>query len=93
VEVDGMLIKKDIAQELTCSDECEGYKVVERRICDTTRWSIISMLVIEKDGKYYASSYSNGATEQQDESPFEYDKDEIEFKEVHKVVKIISVFE
>jgi hypothetical protein len=88
-----MLIAKDIAQELAYSDGCEGYKVIERKIVGHTRWSIISRIVIEKDGKYYSSSYSEGATESQEESAFEYSPDEIDFKEAQKKEVLVTVYE
>ena len=88
-----MLIAKDIAQELTYAGEREGFKVIERKIIDHTRWSVISSIVVEKDGKFYASSYSIGATESQDESPYENDGDQIEFREVQKKEVLTIVYE
>lgn len=59
-------------------------------ITDTSRWSIHHKIVFEHDGKFYQAYYSEGATEQQCESPWEYedevDCDEVELKEV-KVMK------
>ena len=46
------------------------------RIVNTTRWSIIHEIVFEDNGKFYMTTYSEGATECQDERPWEYD-DEI----------------
>lgn len=74
-------------------DEVDGFEIIETEIVDTTRWSIIHSLVFKHDGKFYATSYSVGATENQDESPFEYDPDEIECKEVFPVEKTIIVYE
>lgn len=51
------------------------------RIIDTTRWSIIHEIVFEDNGKFYQTIYSEGATEMQDERPWEYE-DEIECTEV-----------
>jgi hypothetical protein len=45
-------------------------------ITDTSRWSIHHRIVfLWTDGKYYTTTYSVGATESQDESPWEYDDD------------------
>jgi hypothetical protein len=41
-----VFIAKDIAQELAYADEREGFKFVERKIVDHTRWSIISRIVV-----------------------------------------------
>lgn len=51
------------------------------RIIDTTRWSIVHEIVFEDNCKFYQTTYSEGATEIQDESPWEYD-DEVECTEV-----------
>ncbi len=50
-------------------------------IIDTTRWSIVHEIVFADKGKFYRTTYSEGATECQDERPWEYE-DEIECEEV-----------
>lgn len=63
-------------------------------IIGTTRWSIVHEIVFADKGKFYMTTYSEGATECQDESPWEYDDEiecaEVELKEV-KVKKWMSV--
>ncbi len=93
-----MKIRKELAQKLVDPDdyeeeELEGFKKVEDRQTSNSRWSINHTMVVEKDGHFYRANYSVGATEQQDETPFEYDEDEIEFKEVFAVQKTITVYE
>ncbi|NFH01357.1 hypothetical protein FC831_13900 [Clostridium botulinum] len=61
--------------------------VIHKEIIDTTRWSVIKEIVFQdKDGRYYQTTYSEGATECQDESPWEYEDEvecvEVELKEV-----------
>ena len=61
--------------------------VIEDRIIDTSRWSIIHEIIFKwKDGKFYKTTYSEGATEMQDERPWEYEDKvtctEVELKEV-----------
>ena len=51
----------------------EGTDVVLDEIVDTGRWSIHHRVVIRFNGKLYRGSYSVGATENQDESPWEYE--------------------
>lgn len=67
---------------------------IVNRIVNTTRWSIIHEIVFEDNGKFYMTTYSEGSTECQDESPWEYDDEikctEVELKEV-KVKKWIPV--
>ncbi len=53
---------------------------------DTSRWSISHELVFKYEGKFYMTYYSVGATECQDESPWEFEESvdcfEVELKEV-----------
>ncbi|MGG1659585.1 hypothetical protein [Brevibacillus sp. NRS-1366] len=59
-------------------------------ITDTSRWSMHHKIIFEYRGKFYRTHYSVGATEQQDESPWEYE-DEIECVEVElKEVKVLK---
>ena len=54
---------------------------IKDEVTGTSRWSIFHDIVFEYEGKFYQTSYSVGATECQDESPWE-DEDEIECTEV-----------
>lgn len=61
--------------------------IVSEEIVDATRWSIIKQIVFkDKNGIYYQTAYSMGATECQDESPWEYEEEveciEVELKEI-----------
>ncbi len=87
-----MKFKKEFMQEVAYN-EAEGVKIIENNIVDNSRWSVIHKIVFSFNGKFYESSYSVGATEQQDESPYEYDNDEIECSEVKPVNKTITVYE
>ncbi len=64
------------------------------KIIDATRWSIVHEIVFEDNGKFYQTTYSEGATEMQDESPWEYDDEvkctEVELREV-KIKKWMPV--
>jgi hypothetical protein len=66
--------------------------VVDDEIVSTGRWSIHHLLTIKMNDKYYQTEYSVGATESQDERPWQY-KDVVEFTEVQKVTKTVEVFE
>ncbi|MNJ09651.1 hypothetical protein D3C77_37990 [compost metagenome] len=95
-------IKKEDAQELICLGDIAvadwpslGYKLqlVHAELVGQRRWSNDYEAVFKdvETGKFYQTSYSSGATERQDESPYEYDGDEIEFVEVVPVeVKTIK---
>jgi hypothetical protein len=82
-----MKFSKDILREEKMDE------AIETNLIDSSRWSLVYEMIFEHEGKYYASSYSVGATEQQDESPYENDPDEIECQEVHKVIKTVEVWE
>lgn len=77
-----------LIEELGLPYDCD---LVSEEIIDTTRWSVIKEIVFQsKDGKYYQTTYSEGATECQDEAPWEYEE-EIECEEVElREVKIMK---
>ena len=62
------------------------YNAIESEIVEANRWSLIYEIIFEYEGKFYATSYSQGATELQCEYPWEFEEDvecwEVEFKEV-----------
>lgn len=66
--------------------------ILVNEIIDTSRWSINYRLVFKDEGKVWQTYYSEGATEYQDESPWEYDSVVI-LEEVHEVEKTIKVWE
>lgn len=88
----------EILQELVWSPlhvefDLEGarYKVVQREIVDRGRWSVYSDMVFSADGDFWKVTYSDGATEYQDEAPFgEYD--EYEVLPVKPVEKVVIVY-
>lgn len=66
---------------------------VQRTITDHSRWSIHYEEIFEHEGKYYRTYYVIGATEMQDERPYEYDEDMIDCPEVQQVEKLMTVWE
>jgi len=91
--------KKEVLQELACmsmddeiSFENETYRVITNEMIDTSRWSIRHHLIFEYQDKFYESSYSTGATEYQDEGPYEYDDNEIECYEVEPYQTTITKY-
>lgn len=70
-------------------EDISGYEIVENEVFDTSRWSTHYSLVFSHAGKYYSTTYSCGSTEQQDESPFEYEPDEIECYECLPVETVV----
>ena len=84
-----MKFKKDYLLDVLWGDQ--GI-ILEDKIIEHSRWSVVHSLVFKTDdeeGKYYSSIYSVGATESQDESPWEDEGDEIECSEVVPVHKTV----
>lgn len=73
--------------------EKDQVEVISDEITDTSRWSIHYEMIFKTDGKYFRTHYSRGATECQDESPYEYAADDIECTEVIPVEKTVIVYE
>lgn len=75
------------------SEDNEDFRIIKDEIIETSRWSILHYLTVQRisDGKFFGSAYSEGATEQQDESPWEYY--EPEFVELVPVEKTVIVYE
>lgn len=83
-----MLFDKAFLQDRTGSD------YVSSRITSHSRWSIQYEEVFRHDdGKFYKTTYSVGATEMQDECPYEYEGEQVECPEVFPVTKTIIVYE
>lgn len=85
--------KSDLLEVL--DDSSDTLEKVSDEITDNSRWSIHHRIVFKESasGKFYETAYSIGATEQQDESPFEYEPDMIGCEEVRPVQKTITVYE
>lgn len=67
-------------------------EVIEDTITSTSRWSVHHDLVFRLGPTHYSTSYSVGATEQQNERPWEYEE-EVECVEVRAVQKTITAWE
>ena len=85
------IFSKEFMQSVLWEEE-EGSKILENKIEDTSRWSIIYSLVFSFENKIWECSYSVGAAECQDERPWEYDE-EVECWEVRPVEKIVTIYE
>lgn len=62
------------------------YSAIEDNVIGNDRWSVHHCIIFEYNGKYYRAYYSEGATELQDECPWEYEDvvscEEVELREV-----------
>ena len=88
-----MNLTREEAQHLAYGDRVDGWEEVEgtRKIVDHTRWSVVSSAVFlhVESGKFYMLQWSEGATEMQDQSPFDWaDPNPIEVKPVEKTITV-----
>ncbi len=86
-------VNTETARDIVYGDH-EDFEEVLNEIVDNSRWAIQHRYVGQRisDGKYFQVYYQRGATESQDEQPFEYDK-EVEFYEVFPAEKKVIVYE
>jgi len=84
-------IPAELARAIVYDDSDEG-ELVEEEIFDTSRWSLTYKAIIKYQDKFYKTFYRVGATEQQEEKPWEFD-DVAELVEVHQVPKTMMVWE
>lgn len=66
-------------------------EIVSDTITDTGRWSVHHELIFKLDDKVWRTRYSVGATESQDESPWEYEA-EVSCQQVIAVEKLVTVW-
>jgi hypothetical protein len=62
-------------------------------IIEHGRWHVTHRRIFRHDGKFYKTFYRVGATEHQNEHPYEYESDEIECPEVVAVQRLVTVYE
>ena len=80
-----MKFPKDTLIDLIQSPPPAAYTLVENNLPGSGRWSSYQTMVFGHGGKLYRTHYSRGATECQDERPFEYEGSEVECEEVYPV--------
>ena len=91
-----MKFNKETLKEIIYDDH-EDFDVIQKEIVDTTRWSTVEEAIFldKTTNKYYATTYSYGATECQDESPYDCGPDKIEVDEVEPkeatVIKYVPI--
>lgn len=90
-------INKELLQEIVGEyAQQERFEVVQNVISDHGRWSIYYDCIIKdkETGKFYDASYSQGATESQNEYPFDIDETDedgnIELDEVEPYEEIVT---
>lgn len=87
-------IEQEVAEGLACGDYDDTiYEVISNKIVSKSRWTYRSELIIKTiaDGRFWKSFHKQGATETQNEGPYEYG--EPEFKEVFPKQIEITIYE
>ena len=84
---------KEVMADIAYNDCPEGFEKIEDKIIDHSRWSVIHQMIFSHNNKFYSSTYSVGATEQQDEGAYEYAPAEVKCQEVKQVERVIKVWE
>jgi hypothetical protein len=93
-----ILMKKEVLEDTygLPYEGQSGAKILQDSIIDHSRWSVIHQLLFTlpdlAPGEAYQAIYSVGATEYQDESPWEYLTD-VEVWKVRQVEKLVKVWE
>lgn len=87
-----LVLTTEQAQDLMYGDNPE-YEVIEDKQIGSGRWSIRHRIVIKRvsDGRFFSDTYSRGATEYQEERPWQ-DNDP-DFREVFAITKSVVVYE
>lgn len=89
-----MKFKTEVLRDLVWEDGSDNLFIASDRISGKSRWAIIHDLVFGDRSTatthYYRIDYRVGATENQDETPFEYAGEELECQEVwpHETISI-----
>lgn len=85
-------LTKEQAEDILFGDNDE-YKIISDKMVSKRRWSVVHSVVIQRksDGKYFKDRYEVGATENQEQSPYEYV--EPNFTEVFPVTKTYIDYE
>lgn len=88
-----MKFNKETLRNILYGEESD-FIIIKDEIVDNTRWSIVHDLVFRQisTDKYYMTDYSVGATEEQDERPFQYAAEEIECDEVEPREKMVVTY-
>lgn len=83
---------QDTIYDLFEGNEEKGYECISNEIVDKSRWTVQYELLVKIGEKFYRTFYERGATEYQDNGPWECD-DKIELIEVEpREVKTIQYF-
>lgn len=91
-----MKVSKDECEDLIdgkAGQHSGPFEIISNEITNHSRWSVGHTVIVKyKDGKFYRTYYSVGATEYQDEAPWQYEN-EVTFTEMRAVEKTVTIYE
>ena len=92
IEREKLVLTQEEALDII-SDDNKDFDVVFDIVTGKSRWSVNHSVIIKRisDGKFFKDYYSEGATEYQDESPWQ--NIEPNFIQVFEKEKVIKVYE
>jgi len=85
-------VLQDLLREDIYEFEEQPIDIVSDKVVDNSRWSVIHDLLFKHGDKIYFARYSRGATENQDEMPFEYEGPEIECPEMEEYEVVVKKY-
>jgi hypothetical protein len=89
MEPEYIVLTKEEAIDMLNGDS--NNKIVIEEFAGKSRWSLHYRVIFERDGNYYETRYRRGATEGQDEQPFEYE-DEVKCKRVYPYQEVVTFY-
>lgn len=87
-----LTLTKEQARDIIYGDS-KDFVEIQNEIVEHGRWNVVHEIVIQRkfDGRYFMDRYDVGATESQDEEPYEYF--DPNFREVFPVTKTYIEYE
>ncbi len=82
----------ELIEQLIDGDAENGYFIISNECVDKTRWSVVYDLIVKIGDKFYQTDYQVGATEQQDEGPWENEEEIVLVEVAPREVKTIQYF-
>lgn len=87
------LFPRDHLKLLADGTEPEGYCIKLNEIRDRSRWAVEYELVFSHGVQLWGTHYRRGATEEQDEEPFECEPKEIACLERRATSQVVTIYE
>lgn len=84
-------LTEELIEAIVYDEDLDSFELISEEINDTSRWSIHITVVFKYNNRFWRTFYSKGATEYQDESPYEND-DKVAY-EVFPVEKVVTCYE